>query len=231
MEIAGKISLIVHILAGLTTLLAGPLAIFYRFNDTQKHRRAGKIFFYAMAIVCLTAIGGYLKYPGQPFFQFLLGVAAIVFGGVMRGVRAMQIMQGSTVRPLDFVYTALVGVFGVWMVAMAIWHFSNGSPSFFPVLFAIFGLMGLSGARLNYRYFSRPAVVHPLDWYQLHVGSMLGAFTASTTAFTVNSAHFLPWYLQWFGPALVLLPLQIYFARQIKGQKQRAHNRPAASAV
>lgn len=231
MEIAAKISLIVHIIAGLTTLLAGPLAIFYRFNDTHKHKSAGKIFFYAMVVVCFTAIGGYLKYPGQPFYQFLLGVAAIVFGGVLRGVRAMQIMQGGAIRRFDFVYTALVGVFGVWMTAMAIWHFSNGSPSFFPILFAIFGLMGLSGARLNYRYFSRPAAVHPLDWYRLHVGSMLGAFTASTTAFTVNSAHFLPWYLQWFGPALVLLPLQFYFARQINSPKQAAHSQSMGSAV
>ncbi|MDO8367763.1 MAG: hypothetical protein Q7T20_13260, partial [Saprospiraceae bacterium] len=46
--------------------------------------------------------------------------------------------------------------------------------------------------------------MHPLDWMQLHLGTMLGAFTASTTAFTVNSAYFLPWWAQWFGPTLLL---------------------------
>jgi hypothetical protein len=62
----------------------------------------------------------------------------------------------------------------------------------------------------------------PMVWYKLHVATMLGAFTASTTAFTVNAAHFLPWYIQWFGPTLALLPLQFYFAKKISGPGRKA---------
>ena len=48
---------------------------------------------------------------------------------------------------------------------------------------------------------------------------MIGAFIASTTAFTVNiGGDYLPWYLQWFGPTIALLPLQFYWGRKLKNQ-------------
>jgi hypothetical protein len=54
------------------------------------------------------------------------------------------------------------------------------------------------------------------DWIRLHTSTMLGAFTASSTAFTVNAAPFLPWWAQWFGPTLILLPIQFYFGKKLK---------------
>ena len=219
MEFLGKLSLTVHIFAGIISLVAGPVAIFYNFNDVRKHRIAGKIFFYAMLAICLTAVSGYLKRPDQVFFQFLLGIAVFVLASVLRGVRAMQMMQGAPVRRFDFGYTIVLGAFGLWMSGMAVWHLQTGTALPFPVLFAVFGLGALADSGQNWRYFSRPGRVRRLDWYRLHAGSMLGAFTASTTAFTVNAAHFLPWYFQWFGPALVLLPLQVYFGRKIMAQQ------------
>lgn len=222
-QFLGKISLFIHIAAGATTLLAGPVAIFYNFKNPRRHRLAGKIFFYAMLVVCVTAWLGFFKHPEAVFFQFLLGVATIVFAGVLRGVRAIQFMQGLR-QPgaTDFGYTVLLGGFGLWMAERAWQHFQAGTMIAFPILFAVFGGMALSDTVQNLRLFSRPAAVEKLAWYRLHVGTMLGAFTASTTAFTVNAAHFLPWYLQWFGPTLALVPLQIYFGRKLKRQQQTA---------
>ena len=37
MEVLGKITLIIHIIAGVSTLLTGPIAIFYNFKDPKKH--------------------------------------------------------------------------------------------------------------------------------------------------------------------------------------------------
>lgn len=226
MELIGKISLFIHILAGATTLLTGPVAIFYNFKDVKKHRLAGKIFFYAMLVVCFTSWVGYYKYHDLVFFQFLLGISIIVLAGILRGVRAIQVMKGKTViGQFDFVYTALLGIFGVWMLGMALWHFQKGTMIAFPILFSVFGLMAVTDTWRNIKMFIRPATVHRLDWYRLHVGSMLGAFTAATTAFTVNAAHFLPWYLQWFGPTLLILPLQFYFGKMLVKQKKEALQR------
>jgi FtsH-binding integral membrane protein len=221
-EILWNISLYVHIVAGVATLVTGPVAIFYNFKDPQKHRIVGKTFFYAMLIVAATAVAGFFKRPDQVFFQFLLGISVLVLAGIFRGVRAIFLMKGGRVLPFDFGYTAVLGLNALAMLAMSAWHFRAGTMLAFPILFGVFGLMSLSDTLQNWKVFTRPQLLHPLDWMRLHTGTMLGAFTASTTAFTVNAAHFLPWWAQWFGPTLLLLPLQIYFGRKIKTMRRKA---------
>ncbi|MBV6439962.1 MAG: hypothetical protein DYG98_14215 [Haliscomenobacteraceae bacterium CHB4] len=220
-EFFGKISLYAHIIAGVTTLLTGPVAIFYNFKNPQKHRLVGKTFFYAMLVVAVTAISGFLKHPDSVFFQFLLGISMLVLAGIFRGVRAIFLMKGGRVLPFDFAYTALLGLNGLAMLGMSAWHFSAGTMIAFPILFGVFGLMSLMDTRVNWRVFTNPGLLHRLDWMRLHAGTMMGAFTASTTAFTVNSAHFLPWWAQWFGPTLLLLPLQIYFGRKLRVMRDK----------
>ena len=220
-ETLGLLSLYVHITAGILTLLTGPVAIFYNFKNPKNHRIAGKTFFYAMLVVVLTSVAGFLKRPDVVFFQFLLGISMIVFAGIMRGVRAIFLMKGARVIPFDFVYTALLGLTAIVMLGMSAWHFQRGTMIAFPILFGIFGAMSLSDTWQNWKIFTRPKLLHRLDWMRLHSSTMLGAFTASTTAFTVNAAHFLPWWAQWFGPTLLLVPLQIYFGRKLKTQRDR----------
>jgi hypothetical protein len=216
MELLGKLVLLLHILAGTTTLIAGPVAIFYNFRDVRRHRRAGKIFFYAMVVVCLTAAAGVIRQPDAVFFQFLLGVAAVVLAGVLRGVRAIHFMHGRPLAAIDYAYTALLGVFALYMLALGAWHLQRGTMVAFPILFAVFGLGAAFDMRRNRKLFRHFNTVEKMTWYRLHVSSMLAAFTASTTAFTVVSMSFLPWFVQWFGPTLLLLPLQFYFGRKLK---------------
>ncbi len=229
-QLLGQASLIIHVVAGASTLIAGPVAIFYNFKNPQKHRQAGRVFFYAMLVVCVTAWLAYFKRPDQVFFQFLCGISTLVFAGILRGVRAMRFMKNLREPGLfDWGYTVLLGVFGIWMLWRAAGHFMDGSMLAFPILFAVFGGMALGDTWRNIRLFRPGAVrVKPMDWYRLHVSSMIGAFMASSTAFTVNAAHFLPWYLQWFGPTLALLPLQFYFARKLNRQEQK---RPRSTVI
>jgi hypothetical protein len=211
--------LILHIVAGVSTLVTGPMAIFYNFKNVRNHRMVGKAFFYAMLLVCITAVIGWLKRPDAVFYQFLLGISILVLAGIFRGVRSIFLMKGDSVRRFDWIYTIMLGLNGLWMLGMSAWHFQLGSMIAFPILFAVFGMGALSDTWKNYRQFLRAADFHKLDWMKLHTASMLGAFTASTTAFTVNAAHFLPWWAQWFGPTLLLLPIQIYFGRKINAMK------------
>lgn len=228
LELLGKINLYVHIIAGASTLLTGPLAIFYNFKDPRKHRMVGKVFFYAMLIVAFSSILAFFKRPDQTFFQFLLGISILVLAGILRGVRSIFLMKGAKVSAFDWAYTALIGLNAIYMLGMSAWHFAAGSMIAFPILFGIFGLGCASDIRTNWRAFSNPAAMHRLDWMRLHLSTMLGAFTASTTAFTVNAAHFLPWWAQWFGPTLLLLPLQFYFGGKVKTMRKSAVSEPTA---
>jgi hypothetical protein len=221
MEILTKIHLFAHISAGIITLIAGPIAIFTNRTYTKVHKIAGKIFFYAMLYVCFSSIIGFFRHPNKIFFQFLLGIGLLVLFGVLRGVRALQIRRNGIVKPLDFVYTAFLGITGVGMLSMAIWHFSIGTMIAFPILFTVFGMGCLKDTRINYQMFSNPLNYEKTEWLKLHVQTMIGCFTASTTAFMVNTAHYLPWYIQWFGPTIVLLPLQFYWGKKLKKQESR----------
>jgi hypothetical protein len=146
-----------------------------------------------------------------------LGIAVLVLGDIMRGTRAILFMKKrAQVGRIDYAYAGLLGVFSIWMLGMAAWHFSKGTMIAFPILFGVFGTGALRNTQLNYKLFRAPQLVSGNQWYLVHVSSMIGAFIASTTAFTVNVAHGLPWYLQWFGPTLLLVPVLIYFQRKIK---------------
>lgn len=221
LEFFSKASYYIHIVAGASTLVTGPIAIFYNFRDPRKHRLVGKVFFYAMLIVAVSAIIGYFKHPGVVFFQFLLGISILVLAGIFRGVRSIFLMKGGSVRWFDFAYTAMLGLNGVWMLRQALFQL-NGENMAFPILFGVFGLMSLGDTWENWRVFTKPHLLHRFDWMRLHLGTMLGAFTASTTAFTVNSAPFLPWWAQWFGPIILIVPLQVYFARKVKSMRAQA---------
>lgn len=221
LDLFSEFSLYSHIAAGFITLIAGPIAIFYHFNDARNHRLAGKIFYYAMLWVVITSVVGFLKRPDQPFFQFLLGIAILVLSGLFRGVRSIMLMKGAGVTRFDWGYTALLGLNALYMLGMSLWLSVCGTAIVFPILFGVFGVNSLLDARINWITFRQPEKLGSLDWMRLHSTTMIGAFIASTTAFTVNAAHFLPWWAQWFGPTLLLVPVQIYFGRKIKRLGER----------
>jgi hypothetical protein len=216
-----NINLILHIAAGTLTLLLGPVAIYTNQQYLQVHRPVGKVFYYAMIFVCASAAFSFARHPNHIFAQFLLGIAVFVWAGIMRGVRALQLMKRAPVEPWDYVYTGLLALGGLAMVGRSIWLWSMGASIAFPILFMVFGAAALWDVRSNLQFFRQAEQMHRLDWLRVHVLSMVGAFIASTTAFTVNAAPFLPWYLQWFGPTLILTPVQIYFGRRIRLQKTR----------
>jgi len=61
MELLGKIALIIHIIAGASTLVTGPIAIFYNFKDPKNHRIAGKAFVYSLLTVVFSYDRGFVK--------------------------------------------------------------------------------------------------------------------------------------------------------------------------
>ena len=94
MEVLGNVSLWIHIAAGIITLIAGPIALFYNKNN-EKHKLVGKIFFYAMVIVVITSVTGFIKRPTVVFFQFLLGISFLVSYHIIRGIRGIRFMKGN----------------------------------------------------------------------------------------------------------------------------------------
>jgi multisubunit Na+/H+ antiporter MnhB subunit len=222
LALLGKVFIFLHIFAGGVTLIAGPIAIFYNFKNTQNHRLAGKIFFYAMLFVCFSAVIGYLKRPELIFYQFLLGISSIVFVGMITGIRAMLFMKNKAqLNALDW-GAALLGVAtGAVMLLRAVQNWADDGELIFSILFAVFGISTFkngiqsAGRLLDFSKISKQI------WYKVHISNMLGGFIASTTAFTVNTGQSLPWVIQWFGPTLILTPIIFYFNRKLKLNKKQ----------
>lgn len=216
MELLINSLLFVHVTAGVLTLLAGPAAILSNTNQLRWHRLSGKVFFFAMLVTCFSSILTYFRHPEKIFYQFLLGIAFVVLGGLLRGVRAVTIMKNGRPGVFDFLYTLLLGITGTWMLYMAVTLFMEGTGIAFPILFGVFGGGAVHDALKNFHIFSGKKMMSGTDWLQLHLNSMIGAFIASTTAFTVNTAHYLPWFVQWFGPTVLLVPVMVWFSKKIK---------------
>ncbi len=220
-ELVGKASIFLHVFAGITTLIVGPIAIFYNFRNAKNHRLAGKIFFYAMLLVCFSAVIGYLKRPEVIFYQFLLGISSIVFIGMITGTRAMLFMKNkATLNVWDW-GVALLGVAtGIIMMIRAVQNYTDGGELIFSILFGFFGTATLKdGVQSILRIVNFKKIAKQV-WYKTHIDNMLGGFTASTTAFTVNIGQSLPWFIQWFGPMLILMPIGFYFNWKLKSGKK-----------
>lgn len=217
----GKIFVFLHILAGIVTLVAGPVAIFYNFKNAKNHRLAGKVFFYAMLFVCFSAVIGYFKRPQLIFYQFLLGISSIVFVGMITGIRAMLFMKNKAqVNALDW-GVALLGIAtGAIMMLRAVQNWADDGELIFSILFAVFGVMTLKDGIKHLKRLLDFSEISKQIWYKVHISNMLGGFIASTTAFTVNTGQSLPWVIQWFGATIILTPVIFYFNWKLKLNKK-----------
>ncbi|MCB0521136.1 MAG: hypothetical protein H6577_12415 [Lewinellaceae bacterium] len=229
MELLGKLLDYIHVLAGVLTLLAGPVAILSNRN-MKLHRIAGKIFFYSMSIVVLSSVVSFVKHPQAVFYQFLLGIAVLVGYNILRAIRAIQFMKGASPGGFDKGLVWFTGLSGLTMLAGAAVYINKGSGVALPILFTVFGLGTLLDSLKFHRMIESPGISKGW-WLRLHVLSMFTAIIASTTAFTVNVGGFLPWYLQWFGPALLFQPFAIYFLRKRKLTKKALESTVPKGAV
>jgi len=204
MEISLKRLLVIHIASGFTALLSGLLAMAV-VKGGKTHRKAGKIFFVSMLAVTASAfVISILKNN-----QFLLLIAIFSFYNNYFGYRAIKNKKLSP-STLDWV---VVG-FGTLNTFFMIYSMN--------IVLMVFGVISLTLVIRNCLTFmkvNRGEKLPELAWLKFHIGMMMGAYTATITAFVVvNSSALdflsLPNWLPWFLPGVILAPLSAYFTRK-----------------
>lgn len=194
----------IHIAAGFSALVVAPLAMLAK-KGGDAHRRWGKWFFYAMAVVAVTAIVIGILHVNI----FLSLVAVFSFHLVASGYRALyhkRVHEGQ--RP-GFYDILLQSIAGVVNAGLFIWGFTNlvlgdrGSS----VLFLVFGLIGsLFVWRNMQRFYKRAHDKH--EWLYAHISGFLGGYIATVSAFSaVNMVFIKPVWLQWLWPTIIGSPL------------------------
>lgn len=200
MDLLYNIFLLIHIISGNCALVAGAVVLISR-KGNRFHRMLGRIFFYSILLVSITAIvlSIYKKIP----FLFYIGI--FVFYQNYAGYRSVK--NKSLLPDWKDVLVLLLAL-------------SNGMLMFLshhPVLifFASISLfLGISDLN-TYRKLYRKQKLKKLSWLSRHLGMMIGAYIGAFTAFlVVNIKAFQPFWLIWVAPSFLFVPLIIYWTKK-----------------
>lgn len=187
-----------HILSGGVGLFVAPGAMLTHKGGLW-HRRWGKAYFWSMVVVVLTAVLLSLV----RFNLFLLLIAVFSFYLAFSGYRALyrqtpQQRAGSG----DWGAAVLMSAGGASLIGYGIYLLLIIQIASFGIVAIVFGGIGLAAAVSDVRSFLRP----PTDkraWWFSHMSSMLAAYIATVSAFSVVNFHFLPTVARWLWPTVV----------------------------
>ncbi|MBK9175765.1 MAG: hypothetical protein IPM46_05385 [Flavobacteriales bacterium] len=217
--------LALHAIAGFIALVVAPLAMLAR-KGGNWHRRWGKAYFWAMAVVATSAIViGVLK------SNWLMAMVAVFsFQMIASGYRALylkRLHEGQQAAwPDRFIMGAGILVNG----ALFMWgviHLMLGHKESGPVIFTVFGTIGLLFVWRDFQRFHKMSH-DKREWLYAHMVGFLGGYIATVSAFSaVNLEMIRPMWLQWLWPTIIGAPLIAlwtgYYRKRFAGGK-RSHD-------
>lgn len=207
-------SVFIHIIAGCLSLLAGLGAIIFR-NRLKTHRPFGKVYFWCMSIIFVTAL--YVSVYKQNWF--LLFIAIFTYYSAITGIRSLKLKKlhlGEKPKFYDWLIEVLnlLGNFSLLILGTILFVKENYQLG---IICIVFSLIGLRGGFLNIQRL-RGNITYSNYWLLTHIGGMLGSYIGAITAFMVNNNRWLhlPMVVVWLGPAIMLVPLAVYETRKYK---------------
>ena len=206
--------LLLHMTAGLVALVVAPMAMIVG-KGGDWHRRWGKAFFYAMAIVVVTAI-----ILGIARENLLMAMVAVFsFHMIASGYRALylkRLHEGQRPARMDILIMGLAGAMNGGLFLWGATHLALGHRNSGPIIFLVFGLIGLVFVwRDLQRFFQRES--DRREWLYAHMTGFLGGYIATVSAFSaVNLEMIRPLWLQWLWPTIVGAPLIVLWVRHYK---------------
>jgi len=208
----------IHISAGMLALGLAPIAML-TVKGGRAHRRWGKTYFWAMAVVASTAVILALWRP-QIFLALL---AVFSFYLAFTGYRVLWRKRPDRGQgPVAVDWAAAVVTFAV-SAALVVLGLIRPGPAWqrLGVVPVVFGVLGMVLAGLDIRKFVRP----PADrnaWWFAHMAGMLGSYIATVSAFSVVNFTFLPIAVRWLWPTAIGTPLIALWITYYKIRFRRA---------
>lgn len=206
METAYHLALGLHIFGGMSSLLTGLLAILAR-KGKQVHRISGRIYFWSMLLTCASAL--FISLIKDNAFLFHIGIFSLYM--VFTGYRSIQ---NKSLQPsrLDLIMLILAMVNAIMMLISL------------KIVLMVFGGIGLSLAINDLRIFIQLYQKKALPaqaWILRHIGSMLGSYIATTTAFVVVNIQSTDYpIIPWLAPTVIGTPLIFIFSRKYSPKKK-----------
>jgi uncharacterized membrane protein len=193
----------VHIAAGATAFVMAPLALATA-KGGKAHRRWGKIYFWAMAVVGSTALVLAIYRP----LLFLALVAIFSFYAAFSGYRVLfhkDLVKGGKVGWPDWLAAFLTFLAGLALFVLGIVKPVLVQNLAIPAM--VFGAIAMWLGIKSVRQFLHPPQDKMFWWFE-HLTSMLASYIAAWTAFSVTTiGRFIPGgWLIWVLPTVIGSP-------------------------
>lgn len=204
-----KVVLIVHVIAGILSLLTG-LLVFILKKGTSLHIQIGKAYYAAMTIVFVSSV--YVSAVKNNIFLLLIGIFSyyLVYTGILynRNRSAEKIGNWSYTRiiffALIFLSMVLYGIYALIAGAYAL-----------GIILLVFGGIGGLLSKTDITFYILKKEQHAKNFsVRSHLGRMTGSYIAAVTAFAVNNVHFLPTVVIWLLPTVLGFGLISYYDRK-----------------
>lgn len=196
----------IHIAAGFCSLLAACGAIFTAKGQTW-HVRSGRVFFWGMVIIFVTALPMTLLRPNL----FLFLVAIFSFYQALTGWRTARNRTGQPAW-IDWAAAGVMTAAGAGMLVFGAVLLVSGET--LGLVLLAFGGLGGSFGLYDWRQFRHTPLTGKRR-IAAHLTRMLGGTIATVTAFVVTNFQFSPPFVLWLAPTVVLVPVIVYWNRAI----------------
>jgi uncharacterized membrane protein len=207
-----RIVLMLHIACGVVAFLCAPVALLTA-KGGGAHRRFGKIYFWAMAGVAVTALILSFALP----VYFLAMVAVFSFYAAFAAYRILYLKdlnKGGRAKPMDWLAAVVTAVSSLTLLVMGfarpelmhvgLIHVAGHTVSIVSI---VFGFIGTQLGASSILGFLRPSDEKMFWWFE-HMQGMIASYIAAMTAFSaVNLSHWFgaAWWV-WLWPTIVGVP-------------------------
>lgn len=211
MQTLSQVLLIAHVISGSVALLAALIAISIR-KGSPKHNFAGKVYFWSMMAVAVTAIPVSIIRPNLMLFFVALFSSYMAYAGWRFGRKARYIMN----RPPYVEWTMLL--VGVAMIVSGVIQVSTSNPMGWVLV--AFGGIGMQFAIQDLRGWGKTEDFGTR--ISNHLSHMLGGTIATITAVLVQQVvprldQASPFkVVVWLAPTVIITPLIVVWARKVK---------------
>lgn len=216
--------LAVHVTAGFGAFILAPLALVTA-KGGPAHRRWGKLYFWCMTVVAVTALVMSLYLP----ILFLTLVAIFSFYAAFAAYRVLgqkAAWKGErVVRPLDWVAAVICFVASAALALLGVIRPELVQNLRIPAI--VFGIVGMRIAgRAMWNFTHRPG--EKMFWWYAHLQGMIGSYIAAWTAFcvvTIGPMLHGAWWI-WVAPTAIGVPAIIattaYYKRKFAPKPKAA---------